>query len=395
MKTTMLTQSHIDIIKSLAPLLETTGATLTDHFYGRLFAAHPELMDIFNMSHQQSGAQKLALFSIIAAYAKNIETPQVLRKDVERIAHKHTSFNVQPEMYQIVGHHLTETLRDLTGELFTAEVEEAWQAAYSFLAEMFIHREQQLYTSKLAEPGGWRNARTFIVQAIEQESELVKSFILVPEDNGPVISYQPGQYLGIKVKPPGYPHTEIRQYSLSDKPNGKCYRISVKRESGDIPGVVSNYLHDHVNKGDAIEVHPPAGDFYFLDRNTPVVLISAGVGATPMQAMLEHLAHIHYQHQVYYLHACETPAQHSFSQRTKTLISHNNWQSFTWYAQQSHADALQGMMNFDAVDVPYGLAHFYLCGPVGFMAFAKKQLLAQGVAQERIHYEVFGPHQDL
>ncbi len=391
----MLTQQHIEIIKSLAPLLEETGPALTDHFYRRMFLEHPELKHIFNMSHQVSGKQKLALFSAIAAYAKNIETPEVLKSAVERIAHKHTSFNIKPEMYQIVGHHLTETLRELTGELFSAEVEEAWREAYTFLADMFIYRESHLYAEKRNQQGGWQDARKFVVQTIKQESELVKSFTLIPQDNQPVVAYKVGQYLGIKVTPPEHDYTEIRQYSLSGKPNGSSYRISVKREHGEVPGVVSNYLLDVIQEGDIIECHAPAGNFYFEDRNGPVVLVSAGVGVTPMQAMLEQLAAVNYKHEVYYLHACENQQQHSFLTRTRELVEQNNWQAYTWYAQEESQAAFQGMMNFDQVRLPFGQADFYLCGPVGFMRFAKQQLLNQGVASNRIHYEVFGPHEDM
>lgn len=391
----MLTQKHIDIVKSLAPLLDETGAALTDHFYNRMFLEHPDLKNIFNMSHQVSGTQKLALFNILAAYARNIETPQVLQRDVERIAHKHTSFNIKPEMYQIVGHHLTETLRELTGELFTAEVEEAWREAYLFLSESFINRERHLYADKGGQIGGWQDARRFVVKAIQQESELVKSFTFVPQDTGPVLDYKVGQYLGIKAQPPAHPYTEIRQYSLSDKPNGRSYRISVKRECNGVPGVVSNYLHDEVQVGDTIELHAPAGDFFFEDRKTPVVLISAGVGVTPMQAILEQLSADNYAQEVYYLHACENQHQHSFSDRTEQIAQQHDWQAYTWYAKEASAKAFYGMMNFEQVRLPYGQAHFYLCGPVGFMGFVKKQLLNQGVASNRIHYEVFGPHQDL
>lgn len=87
--------------------------------------------------------------------------------------------------------------------------------------------------------------------------------------------------------------------------------------------------------------------------------------------------------------------QHSFLTRTRELVEQKNWQTYTWYAQEESQAAFQGMMNFDQVRLPFGPADFYLCGPVGFMRFAKQQLLNQGVASNRIHYEVFGPHEDM
>ncbi|SEL89144.1 nitric oxide dioxygenase [Colwellia chukchiensis] len=393
----MLTDKHIEIIKSTIPLLENAGSALTAHFYQRLFSHNPELQDIFNMSNQQSGRQQVALFEAIAAYAKHIENLNALTSAVERIAQKHTSFNIQAEHYAIVGHHLIETLRELASEAFTAEVEEAWSNAYQFLAGIFINREAQLYQERAAKEGGWQGARAFTVIDKVTESALVKSFIFAPVDQQAVIGFTPGQYIGLEVHPTGNDYKEIRQYSLSDKPNGKSYRISVKREQQGVPGKVSNYLHDSVNIGDEVKLYAPAGDFFFVDRQSPTVLISAGVGITPMQGMLETLAANKHPQPVHFLHACEDNSQHSFAQRTAELVKNNNWQQNIWYRnekpQQSHIK--QGMMDLSSTDLPTQTGNFYLCGPIAFMKFAKQQLLSLGVGEGNIHYEVFGPHASL
>jgi len=393
----MLTDNHIDIIKSTIPLLENAGPALTGHFYQRLFSHNPELQDIFNMANQHSGRQQVALFEAIAAYAKNIENLAVLTTAVERIAQKHTSFNIKPHHYGIVGHHLIETLRELATEAFTADVEEAWTAAYQFLAQIFINREEELYRERSKTLGGWRDARTFAVVAKKIESELVTSFIFMPVDDKPVIGFEAGQYLGIEVCDPNRDFKEIRQYSLSDKANNNTYRISVKREVGEVPGIVSNYLHDEIHVGDEIDLYAPAGDFFFINRQAPVVLLSAGVGITPMQAMLETLAQQGYNNSVQYLHACENSKQHSFSSRTTSLIKDNNWQQVIWYRdeQDEQAHIYHGMMDLTKVDLPISQGDFYLCGPIAFMQFAKQQLLNLGVEATKIHYEVFGPHADL
>ena len=160
----MLSNQHIEVVKSTIPLLESAGPALTEHFYQRMFNHNPELKDIFNMTHQKSGRQSVALFEAIAAYAKNIENLSALTDAVERIAHKHTSFNIQAEHYQIVGHHLIETLRELASDAFTPQVEEAWTAAYLFLAQIFIDREGELYLQRKQAVGGWKNARRFVVK---------------------------------------------------------------------------------------------------------------------------------------------------------------------------------------------------------------------------------------
>ncbi|OUR84130.1 nitric oxide dioxygenase [Colwellia psychrerythraea] len=393
----MLTDKHIDIIKSTIPLLENAGPALTGHFYQRLFSHNPELQDIFNMANQHSGRQQVALFEAIAAYAKNIENLAALTTAVERIAQKHTSFNIKAPHYAIVGHHLIETLRELASEAFTAEVEEAWTAAYQFLAQIFINRETELYQQRAETLGGWRDGRAFTVIDKVVESTLVTSFVFMPVDDKPIIGFQPGQYLGIEVSDPSREFKEIRQYSLSNKANDQTYRISVKREKNEVPGIVSNYLHDEVHIGDNINLYAPAGDFFFNDRQAPVVLLSAGVGITPMQAILETLAQQSYNHPVQYLHACENSEQHSFDQRTTELIKQNNWQQHIWYRTEdvSQQHIQQGMMDFTKIDLPIEQGDFYLCGPIPFMQFAKQQLLTLGVTASNIHYEVFGPHADL
>jgi len=393
----MLTDKHINIIKSTTPLLENAGPALTGHFYQRLFSHNPELQDIFNMSNQHTGRQQVALFEAIAAYAKNIENLAALSTAVERIAQKHTSFNIQADHYQIVGHHLIETLRELAPDDFTADVEQAWLAAYQFLAQIFIGRESELYQQRAETVGGWSGKRTFKVIDKIIESELVKSFIFSPIDQEAVIDFSPGQYLGIEVTPTGSDYQEIRQYSLSDKPNGKTYRISVKREIQNVPGKVSNYLHDAINVGDEVNLYSPAGDFFFIDRQAPSVLISAGVGITPMQAMLESFAQQGHDQAVHYLHACENTEQHSFAERTTELINKHQWQQNIWYRNEDVAQKHihHGMMDLSLIDLPIQEGNFYMCGPTPFMQFAKQQLLNLGANEENIHYEVFGPHATL
>ncbi|MCG9578844.1 NO-inducible flavohemoprotein [Vibrio tubiashii] len=388
----MLNNQHIEVVKSTIPLLESAGPALTQHFYQRMFSHNPELKDIFNMTHQKTGRQSVALFEAVAAYAKNIENLEALTSAVERIAHKHTSFNIQAEHYQIVGHHLIETLRELATEAFTPEVEEAWTAAYLFLAQVFIDREGELYLQRKQAVGGWQNARGFVVKSKKAESELVTSFVLEPEDGGEVLDYQPGQYIGIELKPSQGDYNEIRQYSLSQKPNGNDYRISVKREVGEHKGLVSNFLHDEVNEGDKVSLYAPAGDFYYQEKQQPVVLISAGVGATPIQSMMQTLAS-QGKKDVSVLYACNDQKQHTFKDETAQLVEQNNWKRFTWYLNEASADFSGELdLNLVAKELPLGSADFYLCGPVGFMESVVRQLEALGVDRDRIHYEVFGPH---
>lgn len=397
----MLDQTTIAVIKSTIPLLESAGPALTQHFYQRMFSHNPELKDIFNLAHQRSGGQPLALFNAVAAYAKNIDNLGALAGAVERIAHKHTGFLIQPEQYHIVGSHLLATLKELGGNAVTDEVLAAWGKAYGVLADIFIGREREIYQEKASQSGGWLGTRTFIIKEKRAESELITSFLLTPEDGKPVLTFQPGQYLSIKLVHPELDYQEIRQYSLSDAPNGQDYRISVKREPR---GQASNLLHHHLQAGDKIEVMPPAGDFCLRTApETPVVLISAGVGLTPMLSMLNQLLASDHSADVSWLHACEHGRFHAFREAIQHKSrQHPNLLSRVWYREPEASDVQGADYDFagtiDLAAVKERItkqAHYYFCGPVGFMQEVKRQLLAAGVPAGQLHYEVFGPHQEI
>ncbi len=393
----MLSDKTIEIVKSTVPLLAQAGTVVTDHFYKRLFSHNPELKNIFNMANQDTGRQQFALFNALAAYAQNIDNLAVLKEALTRINHKHTSLNILPEHYPIVGAHLIGTLKELLPEQFTPDVEYAWREAYGVLADICITEEAALYEHSKNKHGGWAGTRQFEITNKQAESELVTSFTLTPVDGEAVITHKPGQYLGIKVKPEGAEYEEIRQYSISQKSNAKNYRISVKKELQPKPGMVSNYLHS-LEQGTIVELYPPAGDFFLRNNTSPAVLISAGVGQTPMLAMLETLLSDNSNQEIMYLHACENTQQHSFSKYLNELNAvYNRLQTMTWFNQATEGADFTGLMNLNAVQaqLPLSNGDFYLCGPAGFMAFIKNQLLELGVKNEQIHYEVFGPHQDL
>ncbi|MCG6438210.1 NO-inducible flavohemoprotein, partial [Vibrio parahaemolyticus] len=154
-----------------------------------------------------------------------------------------------------------------------------------------------------------------------------------------------------------------------------------KREGvgSDNPGLVSHYLHNNVKVGDSVKLYAPAGDFFYVERERPVVLISAGVGATPMQAILHTLAKQN-KPGVNYLYACNYAKEHTFAQETAQLIVQQGWVQQVWYRDESADDVLQGEMQLAELTLPIEDGDFYLCGPIGFMQYVVKQLLALGVA---------------
>lgn len=285
--------------------------------------------------------------------------------------------------------------------LITGEYVEFSPFACGVLADIFIGRESELYREKASQDGGWQGTRPFIIKEKRQESELITSFVLAPLDGNPVLRFKPGQYLSIKLVHPALEHQEIRQYSLSDAPNGRDYRISVKREPR---GQASNLLHDHLHIGDTVDIMPPAGDFFLQEvTDTPVVLISAGVGLTPMLSMLNHLLAEGPDMDIRWLHACEHGAHHAFRDEIRAKSrQHGKLESRIWYREPGEQDVkgedydFSGTLALEQVtDLIPADAHYYFCGPVPFMKAVKAQLENVGVPAERMHYEVFGPHQGL
>ncbi|MDI3324056.1 NO-inducible flavohemoprotein [Pontibacterium granulatum] len=399
----ILSEKTIQIVKSTAPVLAEHGEAITQHFYQQMFSQNPELLDIFNATNQKTGRQQHALAAAVYGYAAHIDDLGALSAAVQRIAHKHASFNILPEHYPIVGKHLLEAVAHVLGDAATDEIVEAWTEAYGVLANIFIEVEEGIYRESETANGGWRGTREFHIAEKTKESELITSFVMEPVDGQPVPDFQPGQYIGIYLQPESSANRCIRQYSLSDAPNGQTYRISVKREgSGDTQGLISHYLHNNVNVGDVVELSPPSGDFYLDQRvESPVVLISGGVGQTPMLSMLNTLIGKRSTRQIHYVHSAINSQVHGFADHVHHLAEkHDNLSQTLFYdapTEQCTGYDYSGPTDLnlirDQIDLPD--AHFYFCGPLGYMSMVSETLKGWNVPVERIHFEVFGPHKEI
>lgn len=399
----MLTQRTKDIVKATAPVLATHGNAIITRFYLRLFEAHPELKNVFNIAHQQQGQQQEALARAVYAYAENIEDPSSLAAVLRNVANKHASLDVKPEHYPIVGEHLLGAIKDVLGEAATDEIISAWAQAYGNLADLLMGMESELRETRSAQLGGWTGWRMFVVKEKRPESSVITSFILEPEDGQPVANFEPGQYIGIAVDVPSIGLQQIRQYSLSDVPNGRTYRISVKREDGDAtrpPGYVSSLLHDHVNVGDKVKLAAPYGTFYIdVNAKTPIVLISGGVGLTPMVSMLKRAIQDP-QRQVLFIHGARNSAVHAMRDRLRqTAATYTNFRAIIFYDAPLDTDVqgtdydYPGFVDLGKLrnEVLLPDADYYICGPVPFMRIQHDALKALDVPESKIHYEVFGP----
>jgi len=396
----MLDLATRQLVKATAPVLKEHGVALTRVFYHLMFHHNPELKQIFNQGHQQAGTQQQALAMAVAAYAEHIDDPSVLAPVLTLVANKHASIGIRPEHYPIGRRHLLAAIREVLGDAANDALLAAWAAAFDQLADLLITEEAALYQQAATQPGGWSGWRACRVVRKVPESSEITSFYLQPADGGPVPAYLPGQYVTVRVMVPQLGIMQPRQYSLSAAPGGSALRISVKREAAsDLSpaGMVSNTLHADVPEGAVIDVTPPMGDFW-LDTaaSTPVVLISAGVGITPMIAMLNALLQAASPRPVQFLHACRSPSVQAFGPHLASLAAeHLQLAAHIWH-EEATAGAAATALHQHVGRMQLGAAHtlpdadYYLCGPLPFMQAQKASLLALGVAAARIHAEAFG-----
>ena len=389
----MISAASRPYIDASVPVLRQHGLAITTTFYRNLFCAHPELSNLFNMGNQASGAQQQSLASAVFAYAANIDNPAALGPVIKRIVHKHVSIGIRAEHYPIVGHYLLGAIAETLGDAATAPLLAAWDEAYGALAALFIDAEKALYASAGIAPGQTRAMR---VSAVVQQGVDIKSIRFHAVDGAQMPAFEAGQYVSVTVDFADG-HRQLRQYSLSDAP-GDSMRISVKREAaGDATpaGEVSNWIHDHVAVGGTLQVSPPFGEFAIdTASDAPLVLLSAGVGITPMIAALNMIARNRPQRSVIFGHAARDAAHQAHGDDIAAAkAAMPNLRVVTFHETVDAASAaLPGFMDVAALPAwPRSEANVYLCGPLPFMQAQWSNLVSAGVPLTRLHREVFGP----
>ncbi|MGW5426110.1 globin domain-containing protein [Streptomyces sp. NPDC004059] len=387
----MLTEQSAVTVRATLPAVGAAIGEITERFYARLFAAHPDLLrDLFNRGNQASGAQKQALAGSIAAFATYLVNNPDQRPDamLSRIAHKHASLGVAPEHYPIVHEHLFAAIAEVLGEAVTPEVAAAWTEVYWLMANALIAVEKRLYE----ESGSTERRPWEVVERVEETADVV-TFRLRPADGDPVRDFRAGQYVSVQVELPDGAR-QIRQYSLSGAPGEALRQFSVKRVTGDDApdGEVSNHLHARVRVGDVLDLSEPYGDLVLdADADAPLLLASAGIGVTPMVAMLADLAASGHGGPVTVLHGDRSPADHALRTDHETYAGKLADASVHFfYERDAEPGTRTGLVDLAGIAVPAG-TRAYLCGPLPFMRAVRAQLIEKGVAPAHIHYEVFGP----
>lgn len=240
--------------------------------------------------------------------------------------------------------------------------------------------------------------RKFVVDKKVRENNVVTSFYLKPADKIQLKKHKPGQFIAIKLKIEGKEGDYVRQYSLSMKSGEDFYRISVKREE---QGIVSRYLHDNVFEGDSLEITNPLGEFILKDSHKPLILMSGGIGITPIMSMLHET--VNSGRKIIFVQAILNSATHTFKEEIQQVAkTDKNIRTAVFYSEPLDKDRLG--IDYDYLgfiskewmkeNLPSD-GEFYFCGPLGFMKHVYRSLTSIGVDKKRINYEMFGPDVDL
>ena len=393
-----LEPQHAEIVAATLPLIGAHIDDITAEFYRGLFDSHPELLrNLFNRGNQAQGAQQRALAASIATFAAHLVDPELPHPAelLSRIGHKHASLGVTADQYPIVREHLFAAIVTVLGaETVTAEVAAAWDRVYWIMAQTLIDLEHDLYSAAGVSDGDvYRRAR--VVSRVDDPSGAVLLTVRVlGEEHG---DFAPGQYVSVGVTLPDGAR-QLRQYSLVNAAGSGELTFAVKPvTAGDEQpaGEVSSWIATNVCVGDLVDVTVPFGDLPAPTGDRPLVLISAGIGITPMIGILEFVAANASATPVQVLHADRGDQTHPLRERQRELVATlTNATIDIWYEDGltgGQAGIHPGLLTLDGVTLPDS-AEIYLCGNNGFVQAVRTQLMARGVPAARVHSELFSPN---
>ncbi len=385
------------IVQETATLVAEHADQASAVFYHDMFNAHPELLNVFNEANQAIGEQPKALGASVVAFAVHLIDPNApdFTPVMQRIAHKHVSLGIRASDYLIVGRYLLGAIAKVVGDAMTPPIAAAWDEVYWLFATALIAEEARLYAQAGTDPDQpYHKYR--IVERFEESDEAF-SLLLAPV-SGMIPNHRTGQYVSIAVDlPDGL--RQPRQYTISSGPSGDTLRVTIKRVfgvDGAPDGRVSSWLYHNATPGSLLDVSQPAGDVVLDESDAPLVLVSAGIGITPVAAIIEDLSRRQPDRMVRIFHADKSHAHHPlYAAMRRQILAMSDAQAQTWYEKDAESaptlyPARSGFMDLSDIQPPQQ-AVVFMCGPLPFMQIARKTLIDQGVPSASIHYEVFGP----
>ncbi|MGP4905084.1 globin domain-containing protein [Psychrobacter faecalis] len=390
----MASPKTLEIVKATVPVLEEHGTAITTVFYKNMFNQHPELLDIFNETNQKLGRQQTALAMTVLAAAKHLDKLAVLLPQVTQISHKHRALQILPEHYPIVGHHLIGAIKEVLGEAANDDIIDAWTEAYDEIADVFIQLEKTMYEQEM-----WEGFAPFkITEKVEAATDIA-AFTVVPVNDDidlSKLSLSAGQYITVKADPEDSDHLALRHYSLYSATSDKGIQFAVRRDNrNEHYGLVSNHLHDHLDVGDTILLSAPAGDFelnqdLIQQNDIPLVLVSAGVGVTPILSMLEAQVTANPKRPIVWVYACQDKEHHAFDSKVNELLAAaDNVEKHIFYFESGQILDEAWLANLPKP------ADIYVCGSMMFMESIIDGLMALDHGVDSVHYEPFGPKMSL
>ncbi|WP_369958047.1 globin domain-containing protein [Psychrobacter sp. CLB018] len=390
----MASPKTLEIVKATVPVLEEHGTAITTVFYKNMFNQHPELLDIFNETNQKLGRQQTALAMTVLAAAKHLDKLAVLLPQVTQISHKHRALQILPEHYPIVGHHLIGAIKEVLGEAANDDIIDAWTEAYDEIADVFIQLEKTMYEQEM-----WEGFAPFkITEKVEAATDIA-AFTVVPVNDDidlSKLSLSAGQYITVKTDPEDSDHLALRHYSLYSATSDKGIQFAVRRDNrNEHYGLVSNHLHDHLDVGDTILLSAPAGDFelnqdLIQQNDIPLVLVSAGVGVTPILSMLEAQVTANPKRPIVWVYACQNKDHHAFDSKVNELLAAaENVEKHIFYFESGQILDEAWLANLPKP------ADIYVCGSMMFMESIIDGLMALDHGVDSVHYEPFGPKMSL
>ena len=287
----------------------------------------------------------------------------------------------------------------LERSLRLAALSKGWQSSFRTMLKDEMSTQPMQGNTGLAneeQAPAWPGFRQMRIRDIRKESDNVTSFILVPIDGQPLPVFQPGQFIVLRLRVDPDKPPVLRSYSLSDLPGAEHFRISVKSEAN---GIGSLFLCNQAREGDMLDVSAPRGSFTLRPGENAVVLLSAGVGVTPVMSMLHALVAARSQRQICWIYGARNRANHPFAEESRSLLKQlSDQRSYVVYSSPAATDRLN--VDFDTsghIDAALleriGIeptSDFYLCGPDSFLQNMRDGLRKWGVQVENMHMEVFG-----
>lgn len=372
-----LSEEHAALVKATLPAVGENVEAIARTFYEKLFTAHPELLrDTFNRGNQKTGAQQKALAASVATFATMLVDPEAPDpvNMLSRVAHKHVSVGITEDQYPVIHEHLMAGIGEVLGDAVTDDVSEAWSAVYWLMAEVLVDQEKGLYASDDVKPG--EVFREVTVTDKQSLTENVTTYTL----QGDLVKPRPGQYTSIGVVLPDGAR-QLRQYSIVAG-NEHFYRIAVETN-----GEVSNHLKEKVDAGDTIQATLAAGDLVLEDGDNPVVLISSGIGSTPIIGMLAYLTRTQSDRRVTCLVADENEASLAQKAEGDSFVEQLKNAS-VFFSYRDHGEMLKPS-EYDVAG-----ADVYICGGSAFLKSVRDDLenLPADQAPAKIQYEMFSPN---